>query len=119
MHEVTPSVVLMAVRILIRVWMRNFQVSFLVIILYFAKLLVQSFAVCFSQGYRQDNLKKGIVTFRNVTTPANLKQPTKEIDYRSIVNIAICIGLSFINWPISGRRATRGTWAASTAGYLR
>ena len=32
MHEVTPSVVLMAVRMLMRVWIRNFQVSFLVII---------------------------------------------------------------------------------------
>ena len=32
-HEVTPSVVLMAVKMLIRVWIRNFQVSFLVIVL--------------------------------------------------------------------------------------
>ena len=32
MHEVTPSVVLMAVRMLMMVWIMNFQVSFLLII---------------------------------------------------------------------------------------
>ncbi len=32
MHEVTPSVVLMAVKMLMTVWMMNFQVSFLVMI---------------------------------------------------------------------------------------
>ena len=30
MHEVTPSVVLMAVKMLMTVWMMNFQVSFFV-----------------------------------------------------------------------------------------
>ena len=32
MHEVTPSVVLVAGRVLMRVWIRNFEVSLLVMI---------------------------------------------------------------------------------------